>query len=69
MKKFDELAQKVWAATNIEMKRIFLNEMIDQFQHKQKQEKFRYLASKGRSSELDMLAKDILLRDTDKVIS
>lgn len=68
MKNFDELAQKVWAATNVDMKRVFLNEMIDQFQHKEKQEKFRYLASKGRPTELDMLAKDILLRDTDKVI-
>jgi len=68
MKNFDELAQQVWNATDVINKRIYLNEMIDQFQHKQKQEKFRYLVSKARFTELDMLAKDILLRDTDKVI-
>jgi hypothetical protein len=68
MKNFDELAQQVWNATDVINKRIYLNEMIDQFQHKQKQEKFRYLVSKARFTELDMLAKDILLRDTDKAI-
>jgi len=69
MKNFEELAQKVWNSTDIDNKRILLNEMIDEFRYKSKQEKFRYLASKARITELDKLAAQIMLCDKDRVIN
>ena len=69
MKNFEELAKQVWNSADINNKRIVLNEMIDQFRYKSKQEKFRYLASKARITELDNLAAQIMLCDKDRVIN
>lgn len=68
MKNFNELAQDVWAAKDVSIKRAILNDMVDMFDHPKKANHFREMISKANAGKCDFLAKDLALNDTDKVI-
>ena len=64
MRDLTELAQKVWAAKSFEDKSVHIEKMINEFQHKKMQAKFRAEAKRAFSpKELDWLAKNIALAD------
>ncbi len=62
MVQYDEQAQQVWAATNIERKKEILIEMINSFTFKKKADQFRSDVVRATSSQkLDKLVSDIML--------
>ena len=70
MKNFESLAQDVWQAKSIGEKKEKLVEMVMTFDHKEKSAKFlQVIANLSSLAKADKLASDIMLRDTDKVIS
>jgi hypothetical protein len=70
MKNFESLAQDVWQAKSIGEKKEKLLEMVMTFDHKEKISKFlQVIANLSSLAKADKLASDIMLRDTDKVIS
>ena len=69
MNNFESLAQEVWAAKSIGEKKTILVEMVMNFRHKDKTTSFlQTIANLNSLAKADNLAKDIMLRDTDKVI-
>ena len=69
MKKFDSLAQEVWALPSMMEKKAKLVEMVMDFDHKEKQTKFLMQISQLKSlAKADDLAAQLALCDTDKVI-
>lgn len=66
----EQQAQSVWNTSDIEQKKVLLNEMIDGFKFKAKQEHFRDMVEgTDKAARLDKLASDIMLCDTDKVVT
>ena len=69
MKNLESLAQEVWAAESLGEKKTILVEMIINFDHKGKTQKFLQVVSNLTSlAKADKLASDVMLTDTDKVI-
>jgi len=68
MRNFDKLAQQVWQTKDVERKREIVNQMISQFQYQSQARKFLAKVISANAYKLDVLAKDIALRDTDRVI-
>lgn len=68
MKNYDELAQKVWGTADINEKRQYINEMIDNFQYPSKADKFREGVMRASAKRLDQIAANLMLNDTDKVL-
>jgi len=69
MKNFEQLAQECWAAKTVDLKKEVLYNMIDLFDHKKKAHTFREQVDKFTSGrQLDRIAANIMLRDTDKVV-
>jgi hypothetical protein len=68
MKNYDAMAQKVWAATNVNEKRAIINEMIDSFQYPAKADTFRRQAATASANRLDQMAANLMLNDTDAVV-
>lgn len=69
MKNLESLAQEVWAAESLGEKKSILVEMIINFDHKGKTQKFlQVVANLTSLAKADKLASDIMLTDTDKVI-
>ena len=64
MRDLTELAKRVWNARSFEDKSVHIEEMINEFQHKRMQAKFREEAKRAFSpKDLDWLAKNIALAD------
>ena len=68
MKKLDKYAQAVWEADTLGKKKVAMVNLIDQFDHKDKSQKLQSQATQMTGKQLDKLAADLMLRDTDKVI-
>ncbi len=69
MNSFESLAQKCWEATTIEGKRAALIEMVDNFYFKAKSQEFLdKIANATKMSDLDRLAGNLALNNTNKVI-
>ena len=69
MKNFEGLAKDVWAASSMYDKKSLLVEMVQSFDHKDKQAKFLIQINNLKSlAKADDLAAQIMLCDTDKVI-
>ena len=66
----EQQAQEVWNTSDIDCKKILLHRMIDGFKFKAKQEMFRDLVVvTNKAVRLDKLAADLMLADTDKVVT
>jgi hypothetical protein len=68
MKKLETHAQAVWAAKTLGQKKVAIISLIDQFDHKDKAQKLQEQSTSMSMNQLDKLAADLMLRDTDKVI-
>ena len=68
MKNLDEMCQAVWNEPTEEGKRSALKVMINSFDHKEKAVKYLEQIETMNKYKLDIFAKDLMLRDTDKVI-
>ena len=63
MKSFTEKAQAVWGVTSLAEKKALLLDIVEDFQHKDKQEQFRYKVNSIKSTfAADKLAGDLALR-------
>lgn len=68
MKNLDEQCQAVWNEPSLEGKRTAVKVMINAFDHKGKSVKYLEQVETMKPYELDNLAKDLMLRDKDRVI-
>lgn len=69
MKNFEGLAKDVWATNSMYEKKSLLVEMVQSFDHKDKQAKFLIQINNLKSlAKADDLAAQLALCDTDKVI-
>jgi hypothetical protein len=68
MKNLEEAAQAVWNAPTIGAKKVAMIHMIGQFDHKEKAAKLQQQSTHMTINQLDKLAADLMLRDTDRVI-
>lgn len=68
MKNLEQYAQAVWAADSLGSKKVAIITLIDQFDHKEKAVRLQEQATSMSMKQLDKLAADLMLRDTDKVI-
>ena len=70
MKNLETLAQQVWSETTLDGKKGQLFNMIEQFKHPKKAEMFMQQVQLITSPmKADKLAADLMLRDTDQVVS
>tara|TARA_R110000868_G_scaffold9000_10_gene45706 strand:+ start:51608 stop:51820 length:213 start_codon:yes stop_codon:yes gene_type:complete len=70
MNNLEKQAQAVWAASSTTAKKTILTEMVDSFKHKAKQDIFyEQIGSIIHPTRLDQLAANIMLCDTDAVVS
>ena len=68
MKNLESYAQEVWNAKTLGGKKVAIIKLIDQFDHKEKAQKLQEQSTLMSANQLDKLAADLMLRDTDKVI-
>ena len=67
-KKLEAYALDVWGAKTVAAKRLILLDMVEAFQHKSKQAKFKDKIAKAGLIECDFIASNLALNDTDAVI-
>ncbi len=68
MKKLEKAAQDVWSANGLEAKKLAITKLIDQFDHAGQAQSLLTQASDMSEVQLDKLAANLMLRDTDRVI-
>jgi hypothetical protein len=69
MNDFQEMANQVWSATDVNLKRELLMQMVGQFKFKSKQVEFKAKILKIRTAaDLDKLAANLAINHTDAVV-